>query len=238
MPKEKWRETDGYDLDSDESQLEIIDEGYRKYRRPDAEEPGEREARQARAQKLLIIAGSVIGVCIVAAILLSYGGSRQDEESQLSDITSLNEATYLFVQEDTTAVGYIRRKFKHVGDMLQLEDGIVASFLFEQHPVEIWIGISLLQESAAEALSLMLEETDPDLHTDTIWRSQSQFEREGKTITQAVGSGQRNYFFRDSNMIVWVQADSIAATYALQATLNTNLQNWIESVRQGGTPYN
>ena len=119
-----------------------------------------------------------------------------------------------------------------MGDQLPFTDGVVVRYLFLNYPVEIWVGICTLQELAADAYSLLLQETDPDQNPN--WRSQSNSVRGTTAITQSVGRGQRSYFYRDSNMIVWIAADSLTAPFALQATLNTNLRDWLVSVRQGG----
>jgi hypothetical protein len=94
------------------------------------------------------------------------------------------------------------------------------------------VGIAPLQESAAEAYSLLIDETDPAINSN--WRNQSQFIRQNTPITQVAGRGQRHYFFRQSNLVVWVATDSVTAPFALQAVLNTDLRNWIQTVRQGG----
>jgi type II secretory pathway pseudopilin PulG len=234
MTDEKYRDVGGYDLDagSEDSGLEVVQTGYTKYRRPDEPDPEEEAARLRKAKRAMVI--TVVAIAAVAAFTLwmSFGRANPTDEEKLQQIASLNEATYLFAQEDTSAIGMIQRRFPTVGDMLPFTDGVVVRYLFLNYPAEIWVGVCNLQESAADAYSLLLQETDPELND--AWRSQSSFERGQTAITQVVGHGQRNYFFRDSNMIVWIASDSLTAPYALQATLNTNLREWIDSVRLGG----
>ncbi len=234
MAQNEWKDVGGYDLDGGDEGLEIIGDGYRKYRRPDAIDPEEKAAKQAKARLRLILTIIVIGAFFIGLILINPGGGGESDEERLAAITTLDEADYLFAMEDTFAVGHIQRQFRGVGDQLQFDDGVVVNYLFLSRPVEIWVGISLLQELAAEAFSLLLEATDPDLNPESGWRAQSQFQRSGRTITQVVGKGQRHYFYNDSNMVIWVAADSIAGTYALNAVMNTNIRNWLDSVRQGG----
>ena len=233
MALDDYKDVGGYDLDSEE-ELEIIDDTYRGYRRPDAVDPEVRLAQQEKARRRLVLTIVVFGAMLIAFILINPGGGGETDEELLAEITTLEEANYLFAMEDTFAVGHIKRQFEGVGDQLQFDDGVVANYLFLDRPVEIWIGISLLQDIAGEAYSLLLEETDPDLNSESSWRAQSQFERMGRQITQVVGKGQRHYFYRDSNMVIWVAADSIAGTFALNAVLNTNIRNWLDSIRLGG----
>ncbi len=232
MAKDDWRGSGGYNLDAEPEELEIVETGYGKYRAPDVKDEEDAPARAQRARRNLILTISAIVIVIVAFVALRSGKITQTETERLREITTLEKATYLFADEDTVAVRNIRRRFGRQGDLLPFNDGIVVTYLFLEHPVDIWVGIAGFQESAGEALSLLLDWTDPEKNPDR-WRSQSQFVRQGITITQAVGRGQRNYFYRDSNMIVWIVADSIAATFALNAALSTNLRNWIASVRQG-----
>ena len=233
MAKEDWRGSGGYDLDGEPEELEIVETGYGKYRRPDEVDEKEAKLQAEKARHRLIIMIAVAAAAVIALILIQGGDTGQSEEERLGEIISLDKATYLFTEEAAAAVKIIRGKFGDNGALLPFNDGVVASYLFLDRPVEIWVGIAGLQESASDALSLLLEETDPELNEQSPWRNQSQFTRQGITITQVVGRGQRNYFFRDSNMIVWIAADSIAATFALNAALNTNLRNWIASIRQG-----
>jgi hypothetical protein len=233
MADQNWRAKGGYDLDAAaEDKLEVVDEGYRKYRRPDAEDPEERRRRSERARRRFLIGIALVAAVIVGLVVLSSVGHEETIEERMRDIGSLTDAFYLLALEDTTAVGYIRRKFPLYGRSLPFVDGVVVNYLFLNYPVEVWVGIASLQESAAEAYSLLIDETNPALNTD--WRNQSQFMRQNVSITQVVGRGQRNYFFRESNMVVWVAADSVTAPFALQAVLNTNLRDWIQTVRQGG----
>ncbi|MFC1627490.1 hypothetical protein ACFL3H_00065 [Gemmatimonadota bacterium] len=234
MAQEEWKDAGGYDLDGGDDTLEIVEDGYRKYRQPDAIDPEEKAARQAKAHSRFILTIVVVVACFIGLILLNPGGGGDTDEERLAAITTLDEADYLFAVGDTFAVGHIRRQFRGVGDQLQFDDGVVVNYLFLARPVEIWVGISLLQELAAEAFSLLIEETDPDLNPGSGWRAQSQFQRSGRTITQVVGKGQRHYFYNDSNMVVWVAADSIAGTYALNAVMNTNIRNWLDRIRRGG----
>ena len=234
MAQDDWRNTGGYDLDSGDEGLEIIDDGYRRYRQPDAIDPVEKAARQAKARLRFILTIVAIGALFIGLILLNPGGGGETDEERLAAIMTLDDASYLFAMEDTFAVGHIRRQFGRAGDQLQFDDGVVVNYLFLSRPVEIWVGISNLQELAAEAFSLLIEETDPDLNPESSWRAQSQFQRSGRTITQVVGRGQRHYFYNDSNMVIWVAADSIAGTYALNAVMNTNIRNWLENIRLGG----
>lgn len=231
--REDWRSTGGYDLD-DEDQLEVVEEGYGKYRRPDAEDPEEAKARKARARTQMRIAVAVIVAAVGVFLYFTLTGEEPTESDQLQEITSLEQADYLFALEGETAVQDIRRRFPGVGDQLSLIDGVVARYLFMQHPAELWVGVSPLQENAAENYSLLLEVTDPE--NSLTWRVQSQLVRGATSITQVVGRGQRNYFYRDSNMLVWITADSLAAPFVLQAALNTNLRDWMAGVRQGGGP--
>lgn len=237
MDKDNWRRSGGYDLDSEGEQLEVVELGYGKYRQPDAEDPEVKKARERKARQSFIAAIAAVTTVVIVLIVLSGRQSKQTDSQRLREITSLEEATYLFAEEDSTAVGTIRRSFGRNGDILPFNDGIVATYLFLEHPVEIWVGIAPLPASAVEAEILLLNETNPELNNpddpNPRWRSQSQFVREGTTITQVAGREQRSYFYRDSNMIVWIRADSITATFALQAALNTNLRDWIASVRQG-----
>jgi len=237
MAKEDWRRSGGYDLDSEDEQLEVVETGYAKYRQPDAEDPEVKKARDRKARRRFIATIVVTTAAVIVLIVVSGRQSEENDSERLREITSLEEAIYLFAEEDTTAVGTIRQSFGRFGDMLPFNDGIVATYLFLEHPVEIWVGIAPLQASAVDAETLLLDETNPELNDpddpNPRWRNQSQFVREGTTITQVVGRGQRNYFYRDSNMIVWIKADSIAATFALQAALKTNLRDWIASIRQG-----
>ncbi|MCK4772573.1 MAG: hypothetical protein KAT18_06605 [Candidatus Latescibacteria bacterium] len=233
MAKDDWRGSGAYDLDDEPEELEIVETGYGRYRPPDAEEKEEEKARIEKSRRRLIATIAVIAVGVIALIVMSGKELGQTETEKLQGITNLEEAVYLFADEDITAVGNIRRRFGSMGDLLPFNDGIVATYLFLEHPVEIWVGIAALQELASDAYSLLLEETDPELNPDSPWRTQSQFVRQGFTITQVVGRGQRNYFYQDSNMIVWITADSVAATFALNASLNTNLRDWIASLRQG-----
>ena len=232
MAKDDWRGGGGYDLDAEPEELEIIDTGYGKYRAPGTEDEEDALARAQKTRKNLILTISAIVIVIVAFVALRGSETTQTETERLLEITTLEQATYLFADEDSVAVRDIRRRFGRQGDLLPFNDGIVVKYLFLEHPVDIWVGIAGFQESAGEALSLLLDWTDPETNPDR-WRSQSQFMRQGITITQVVGRGQRNYYYQDSNMIVWIAADSTAATFALNATLNTNLRNWIASVRQG-----
>lgn len=232
MAKDNWRGSGGYDLDAEPDKLEIVETGYGKYRGPGAEDEEDALARAKKSRLNLILTISAIVVVIVVFGALRSSETTQTETERLLEITTLEQATYLFADEDTVAVSNIRRRFGRQGDLLPFNDGIVVTYLFLEHPVDIWVGIAGMQESAGEALSLLLDWTDPETNPDR-WESQSQFERQGITITQIVGRGQRNYFYQDSNMIVWIAADPVAATFALNATLNTNLRNWIASVRQG-----
>jgi len=234
LAQDDYQDVGGYDLDAGDEQLEIVDDSYRGYRRPDAVDPEVRLAQQARARQRLVLALLFGGAAMIALILLNPGGGSESDEELLAEITTLDEANYLFAMEDTIAVSHIKRQFQGIADQLQFEDGVVVNYLFLNRPVEIWVGISLLQEIAAEAFSLLLDETDPDMNPDAGWRAQSQFDRVGRVITQVVGKGQRHYFYNDSNMIVWVAADSVAGTFALNAVLNTNIRNWIDTIRQGG----
>ncbi|MFC1595294.1 hypothetical protein ACFL3X_00055 [Gemmatimonadota bacterium] len=234
MSQDEWKDVSGYNLDLGEDGLEIIDDGYRKYRQPDAIDPEKKAAQLAKARQRLILTIAIFGALFIGLILLNPGGGGETLEERLAEITTLDEASYLFAMEDTFAVGHIQRQFRGVGDQLQFNDGVVVNYLFLERPVEIWVGISLLQELAAEAFTLLLEETDPALNPESGWRAQSQFQRSGRTITQVVGKGQRHYFYTDSNMVIWVAADSIAGTYALNAVMNTNIRNWLDRVRQGG----
>lgn len=234
MAQEEWKDAGGYDLDREDDGLEIISDGYRKYRQPDAIDPEEKAARLAKARQRLLLTIAVVGASFIGLILLNPGGGDETDEDRLAEITTLNEADYLFAMEDTFAVGHIQRQFGEAGTQLQFNDGVVVNYLFLQRPVEIWVGISRLQELAAEAYSLLIEQTSPDLNPESGWRAQSQFERSGRIITQVVGKGQRHYFYNDSNMVVWVAADSIAGTFALNAVLNTNIRDWLDRVRQGG----
>jgi len=237
LAQDDYRDIGGYDLDSGEDQLEIVDDKYRGYHRPDAVDPEVRLAQQVRARQRLILAILLAGAALIALILLNPGGGGETDEELLAEITTLDDANYLFAMEDTFAISHIKGQFGEIGDQLQFDDGVVVNYLFLNRPVEIWVGITLLQEIAAQSYSLLLDETDPDLNPDSGWRAQSQFERVGRSITQVVGKGQRHYFFNDSNMIVWVAADSIAGTFALNAVLNTNIRNWLDTIRQGGHRY-
>ncbi|MFC1530268.1 hypothetical protein ACFL6R_06095 [Gemmatimonadota bacterium] len=234
MTEDDFKEVRGYDLDSDDDQLEIVDDTYRAYHRPDAVDPEVKLARQAQANRRLFVVLVLTVVAIIGLILINPGGGDESDEELLAGITTLDEANYLFAMEDTIAVSHIRRQFREIGSLLQFDDGVVVNYLFLDRPVEIWVGITLLQTNAANAFNLLLDETDPDLNPDSGWRAQSQFERVGRTITQVVGKGQRHYFYNDSNMIVWVAADSIVGTFALNAVLNTNIRNWINTIGQGG----
>lgn len=232
MSDEKWKDAGAYDLDSDAGGLEIVDEGYGKYRRPDAEDPEEQARRQKKAKRAfqLTIAGLI--VIIAGFVLMSVRNVTETEEERLREITSFEDASYLFAEEDTLAVGTIRRRFGDAGVQLPFSDGVVARYLFLTYPVDIWVGMCTLQDYAQEAYTLLQQLTDPARNDG--WRNQSQFQRGTYSITQVVGRGQRSYFYRDSNMIVWVAADSITAPFALQVMMNTNLRAWLESVRQGG----
>jgi hypothetical protein len=222
-----------YDLDSGpEKQLEVVEEGYGKYKRTDERDPEEEARRIKSTKRAFYLTLLAIVAAVGMGITLSVSKVDLNDEERLQEITSLTDASYLFAQEDTTAVGEIRRRFQFVGDQLPFTDGMVVRCLFLNYPVEIWVGICTLQELAAEAYSLLLQETDPDQNPN--WRSQSNFIRGTTAITQAVGRGQRSYFYRDSNMIVWIGADSLTAPFALEATLNTNLREWLDSIRQGG----
>jgi len=232
MAKEDWRSSGGYDLDAEPDGLEIVDTGYGKYQAPDSEDKEGAKADAQKARRNFILTISAIVIAGIAFTVLRSSETNQTESERLLEITTLDKATYLFADEDTVAVGKIRRRFGQQGDLLPFNDGILVTYLFLEHPVDVWVGIAGLQESAGEALSLLLDWTDPETNPDR-WRSQSQFMRQGINITQVVGRGQRNYFYRDSNMIVWIAADSIAATFALNAALSTNLREWIASVRQG-----
>ena len=232
MAKDDWRGSGGYDLDAEPEELEIVETGYGKYRAPSAEDEEDEQTRAQKARRNLILTISAIVIVIVAFVALQSSETTQTESERLLEITTLEQAIYLFADEDTVAVRKIRNMFGRQGDLLPFNDGVVVKYLFLEHPVDIWVGIAGLQESAGEALSLLLDWTDPETNPDR-WQSQSQFMRQGTTITQVVGHGQRNYYYQDSNMIVWIAADPTAATFALNATLNTNLRNWIASVRQG-----
>ncbi len=229
--RDDWRSQGGYDLD-DEGGLEVIEEGYGKYRRPDAEDPEETKARKGRARRQMQIAVALVVAVVAAVLYFSVSSEEVTEDQQLREITSLQQADYLFALEGETAIRDIRGRFPDAGDQLSLIDGVVARYLFLQHPAELWVGVSPLQENAAENYSLLLEVTDPE--NSRTWRTQSQFVRGTTSITQVAGRGQRNYFYRDSNLLVWINADSLAAPFVLQAALNTNLREWIDSVRQGG----
>ncbi len=232
MPEQQWNDISGYDLDAGGSdELEIVQEGYGRYRRPDAEPPEDKARRNRIARNRFRFAVVILVVVVGGAVLLSSGQSGENEESQLREIASLSSAAYLFATEDTSAVGMIKRRFGSSGQLLPFTNGIVVSYLFLNHPVEIWVGFCNLQELARDAYAMLRAATDPATNTD--WRTQSQFDREGRTITHVAGRGQRNYFFQDSNMVIWVTADSIAAVYALQATLNTNIRDWLDTVRFG-----
>ena len=232
MPEQEWSEAGSYDLDSgDGDGLEIVQEGYGKYRRPD-EQPPEDKAKQERTARIRL--WSILGVVVIVvfgAIMLSFGGTEEDEEELLREITSLNDATRLFDYGDTLAVGMIKRRFDLYGSQLPFTDALIVSYLFLDHPVEVWVGVCNLQSLAGEAFALLQAETDPA--ANPVWRSQSEFERLGRTIANVAGRGQRNYFFQDSNMLVWITADSIAAVHALNATLNTDLRNWLETAGLG-----
>jgi len=233
MDEKDWRSSGGYDLDSGpEEKLEVVEEGYGKYRGADQPDPEEEALRMKQAKRTLYMTIGGIVLAIAIGVALSMGKVETTDEQRLQEITSLMDASYLFAQEDTTAVGVIKRRFALFGDQLPFNDAVVAQYLFLNYPVEIWVGICTLQELAADAYSLLLQETDPALNTS--WHSQSNFVRGTTAITQAVGRGQRSYFYRDSNMIVWIAADSLTAPFALEATLNTNLRDWLDSVRQGG----
>jgi len=232
VPEQEWSEAGSYDLDSgDGDGLEIVQEGYGKYRRPD-EQPPEDKAKQERTARIRL--WSILGVVVIVvfgAIMLSFGGTEEDEEELLREITSLNDATRLFDYGDTLAVGMIKRRFDYYGSQLPFTDALIVSYLFLDHPVEVWVGVCNLQSLAGEAFALLQAETDPA--ANPVWRSQSEFERLGRTIANVAGRGQRNYFFQDSNMLVWITADSIAAVHALNATLNTDLRNWLETAGLG-----
>ena len=169
---------------------------------------------------------------IAGFVFMSVRDVTVTEEERLREITSFEDASYLFVEEDTLAVGAIRRRFGDAGVQLPFTDGVVARYLFLTHPVDIWVGMCTLQDYAQDAYSLLQQFTDPTPYNG--WRNQSQFQRGAYSITQVAGRGQRSYFYRDSNMIVWVAADSITAPFALQVMMDTNLRAWLESVRQGG----
>ncbi len=233
MDEKKFGASGGYDLDAGpKEKLEVVDEGYGKYKRPDERDPEEEARALRKAKRTLYVTILLIVSAVGIGIAMSIGGVEPSDEERLSEIVTLGDASYLFALEDTTAVGDIRRRFQLVGDQLPFTDGVVVRYLFLKYPVEVWVGICTLQELAADAYSLLIEETDPDRNLN--WRSQSNFVRGTVAITQAVGRGQRSYFFRDSNMIVWVGSDSLTAPFALEATLNTNLRDWLESVRLGG----
>jgi len=231
LTQDDFKEARGYDLDSDDDQLEIVDDTYRAYHRPDAVDPEERLAQQKQARSRLFLTIVAAAAAIVGMVLLKPGGGGETPEELLAEITTLDEATYLFAMGDSVAVSHIRRQFQNIGNQLQFDDGVVVNYLFLNRPVEIWVGISLMQEIAANAFSLLLAETDPDLNPDSVWRAQSHFDRNGRMITQVVGKGQRHYFYNDSNLVVWVAADSVAGTFALNAVLNTNIRNWIDTIR-------
>jgi hypothetical protein len=232
MAEEKWRETGGYDLDSTEERLEVVEENYRKYKRPDEVDPEEERRQKERARRRFLI-GIGLVVAVIAGIVV-IGDMRQEvtTEEQLRDIGSLEDAVYLLAQQGETAVGYIRHKYPQYGSQLPFVDGVVANYLFLNYPVEVWVGVAPLQESAAEAYSLLIDETEPSVNPN--WRTQSQMVRQNVPITQVVGRGQRHYFYRVSNMIVWVATDSVTAPFALQAILNTNIREWFDTIRQGG----
>jgi hypothetical protein len=233
MADQNWRATGGYDLDgAPEDKLEVVEENYRKYKRPDAEDPEEARRRSARARRRFLFGIALVAAVVTGLLALSSMRHETTTAERMLDIGSLSDAFYLLAYEDTTAVGYIRRKFPVTGRSLPFVDGVVAEYLFLNYPVEVWVGIAPLQESAAEAYSLLIDETDPAINSN--WRNQSQFIRQNTPITQVAGRGQRHYFFRQSNMVVWVATDSVTAPFALQAVLNTDLRNWIQTVRQGG----
>ncbi len=231
MTQDDYKEVRGYDLDSDKDQLEIVDDTYRAYHQPDVVDPEVKLARQKQANNRLILALVLAAVAIVGMVLIIPGGGGESAEELLAEITTLDQANYLFAMGDTIAVSHIRRQFRNIGNQLQFNDAVVVNYLFLNRPVEIWVGISLMQDIAAADFRLLLAETDPDLNTDSGWRAQSQFERNGLVITQVVGKGQRHYFYHDSNMVVWVAADSVTGTFALNAVLNTNIRNWIDTFR-------
>jgi hypothetical protein len=232
MSDERWKDASAYDLDSDDGGLEIVDEGYGKYRRPDAVDPEEQARRQKKAKRAFRVTIVVLIVIIAGAIFMSTQDTTVTDEERLSEITSLQDASYLFAQEDTLAVGMIRRRFSDAGSQLPFTDGVTARYLFLTYPVDIWVGICTLQDYAQDAYSLLQQFTEPT--QDNGWRNQSQFQRGTYSITQVVGKGQRSYFYRDSNMIVWIAADSITAPFALEVMMSTNLRTWLESMRQGG----
>jgi hypothetical protein len=229
VPEQEWSDAGSYDLDGggEGEGLEIIQEGYGKYRRPDEEPPEDKAKKERTARIRLWAVVGAVAIVLFGAIMLSFGGGGEDEEELLREITSLNEATRLFDYGDTLAVGMIKRRFDMYGSQLPFTDALIVSYLFLDHPVEVWVGVCNLQSLAGDAFDLLQAETDPA--TNPLWRSQSEFERLGRTITNVAGRGQRNYFFQDSNMLVWITADSIAAVHALNATLNTNLRDWLAS---------
>jgi len=232
MANDDWRGSGGYDLDAEPEELKIVETGYGKFHSPTEKDEKDIKAKDKKIRKNLILTLSAIVIAIVAFVALQSSDTTQTETEKLLEITNLEQATYLFADEDTVAVRNIRRRFGQQGDLLPFNDGVLVKYLFLEHPVDIWVGIAGLQVSAGQALTLLLNWTDPEKNPDR-WQSQSQFVRQGITITQVVGRGQRNYYYQDSNMIVWIAADPVAATFALNATLNTNLRNWIASVRQG-----
>ncbi len=151
MAEEKWRETGGYDLDSTEDRLEVVEEDYRKYKRPDEVDPEEERRQKERARRRFLI-GIGLVVAVVAGLFL-IGDLHQEvtTEEQMRDIGTLDDAVYLLAQQGDVAVGYIRRKYPNYGGQLPFVDGVVANYLFLNYPVEIWVGVAPLQESAAEA---------------------------------------------------------------------------------------
>ncbi len=232
MPEQKWSDAGSYDLDAGpDNGLEIVEEGYGKYRRPDAESPEDKARQERTARNRLWIVVGIIVVVIAGSLLLSFGAGEESEDERLQEIASLSAAVPLFDYGDTLAVGMIKRRFDQNGSRLPFTDARIVSYLFLHHPVEIWVGVCNLQSLAADAFDLLIEETDPELNP--MWRAQSQFERLGRTIANVAGRGQRNYFFQDSNMLVWITADSIAAVHALNATLNTNIRDWLDAGQSG-----
>jgi hypothetical protein len=232
MIDERWKDASAYDLDGEDGSLEIVEEGYGKYRRPDAVDPEEEARRQRKAKRAFKLTIVVMIAVIAGFIFLSMRDVTVTDEERLREITSLQQASYLFAEEDTLAVGTIRRRFGSGGMQLPFTDGVIAQYLFLTYPVDIWVGMCTLQDYAQDAYSLLQQLTDPADNVN--WRNQSQFQRGTYSITQVVGKGQRSYFYRDSNMIVWVSSDSITAPFALEVILNTNLRSWLDSVRQGG----
>jgi hypothetical protein len=228
MAREEWRSRGGYDLDQEPDQLEVIDEGYGKYRRPDAVDSDEEARLKKTAQRRFALTITILVIIAGAAL---YLGSRRGDFSaqrQLASIEQLDQATFLFALTDTAAVRDIRSRFSGIGLQLPFVEGVVARYLFLRHPVEIWVGTAPLQESAAEALSLLIEHTEQARSPS--WETQSESIRSGRMVYEHTRRGQRHYFYRDSNMIVWVTSDTLAAPFALEAVLNTNLRTWLTTL--------